>query len=399
MKKKFLQILALAALVAVPASALYSQSAPSDPAAEKATKSKKSKKSRWPVISFSFEKPVRDEWHVNYPDKLVPADAKDKPKKILIWAELKDSPRGVVVSKKSFDQQTGVELVEERPLSYVSKIEWKNEPQLRQARNDLMQGNAAAALATAERFLLFFKDMKAVPGSLWLEAAIIKLDALDREENDTILDTFIREIESAPGTSEVEGLPQRIKLVRLRQMLRKGEYQRVLRDSEDLIKKEDSPPTLAQLTMLKGRAEFNLGKYEEALYTFLRVPVFYGNQTEYVPASKLEVARCLLKLDTPDRKAQKLPELAESYIMEVVNEYPMTPEAKDALALLPKDKQDAIAARDSLEEAQKRAAVAASIASSDSSDDGTASSSDGDGNEIDIDEDDAELEIDDSDAE
>jgi len=166
-----------------------------------------------------------------------------------------------------------------------------------------------------------------------------------------------------------------------------------------MMKGEDDSGTLAQLNMLKGRAEYSLGKYEDALYSFLRIPVFYGNQAEYVPAAKLEVARCLLKLDTPDKKAQRLPELAESYILEVVNDYPMTVEAKEALTLLPKDKQEALAKRDTLAEDQKRALVAATISTSESSGDGDSSSDSSDSGELEIDDSSGELEIDDADEE
>lgn len=386
MKKKFLQILALAALVAVPVTTVVAQA---DPAAATApAKKKKSNKVKLnATIKFYFEKPDRAEWFVNYPEKLAEAGKDEKITKLATWADIVDVRGGPVVVKDGIDIKTGIRLKEERPLKDVVKIEWKNDLPLRRARNALVQGDAAGALAIAERFLLFFKDLKSVDGSLWLDAAVIKLDALDRQENDAGLDSFIREIQSAPGTEKVEGLSQRIKLVQLRQRLRKGEFQRVYTDATDMIKKEDSPATLAQLTLLKGRAEFNLGKYEEALYTFLRIPVFYGNQTEYVPASKLEVARSMLKLDTPDRKAQKMPEVAESYIMEVITEYPMTPEAKDALQLLPKDKQDALAKRDALAEAEKTAAVTASITSNVDEDSADTSGSGSDSSDEDDDED------------
>lgn len=397
MKKKFLQLLLLTAFVAVPVSFVFAD-AGTAPAAT-TQKKKGGKKQHAVLITFFFNIPDKQEWNVNYPDKLLAPNAK-KPPTIATWATLQETPRGINVVKEIIDTRTGLKLTDERPLKDVVKITWKNERQLRNARNDLMQGNPAAALETAERFLQFFKPLKNVEGSLWLEAAEIKLDALDRQQNDSGLDSFIYELESAPGMEKIEGLPEKIKLVRLRQWLRKGDYTRVFREATEMIKKTDSQQTLAQLTMLKGTAEFNLGKYEDALYTFLRVPVFYGNQTEYVPASKLGVARCLLKLDTPDRKAQKLPELAESYILEVITEYPLTPEAKDGLALLPKDKQDALAKRDALAEAQKTAAVTATISStideSNASEGGSSDSDDISADDISI----AEEEIsDDSDSE
>lgn len=404
MKRKFLQILALAALVAVPA-AFVSVPAAAAPAEGSAKTSKKNKSAPrvWAMITFSFEKPMRAEWKINFPDKLIPDGTKEsaRPEKFSIWGDIKDSPRGPVVVKSDVDAKTGVEAVYEIPLKDVVKIEWtwrKNRDLLQQARNALAQGDPAAALATAERFLKFFNDLKSVEGSLWMEAAVIKLDALDRQENDGLLDSFIREIEYAGGVDKIEGLPKKIKLVRLRQQLRKGEFQMVLKDATEMAKTEDDPQTLAELTMLRGRAEFRLGKYEDALYTFLRVPVFYGNQTEYIPASKLEVARCLLKLDNPDRKAQKLAELAEAYVVEVVTEFPMTPEAKDALELLPKDKQAELAARDALAEDQKRAVVSASIAATVSDDDSRGGNA-SDGGAVGIDDDDAELDIDDDDSE
>ena len=396
MKKKFLQFLALVALIAVPAVSAFPQAAPATNAANVSDviKAPTAKKKKRVVIKFGFEKPVRQTWEVNYPEKLLPPGAK-KPKARLTAANLKDSPRGVMVVKENIDLQTGMRFVDEVPLKNVIGIIWENETQLKDARNELVQGNPASALATAERFLAFFKDLKAVPGSLWLDAAVIKLDALDLQENDTIMDSFIRELQDAPGWEKIEGLPERIKLVRLRQQLRKGDFQRVLRDAGEMMKTTDDQATLAQLTMLKGQAEFSLGKYEDALYTYLRIPVFYGNQTEYVPASKLGVARCFLKLDGPDRKAQNLPALAESYIMEVVTEYSMTPEAKEALALLPKDKQAELANRNALEDDQKRAMIAASI----SSENGDAPADVSDGSEDLIVEDEAEVEIDDSDSE
>ena len=396
MKKKFLQFLALVALIAVPAVSAFPQAAPATNAANVSDviKAPTAKKKKRVVIKFGFEKPVRQTWEVNYPEKLLPPGAK-KPKARLTAANLKDSPRGVMVVKENIDLQTGMRFVDEVPLKNVIGIIWENETQLKDARNELVQGNPASALATAERFLAFFKDLKAVPGSLWLDAAVIKLDALDLQENDTIMDSFIRELQDAPGWEKIEGLPERIKLVRLRQQLRKGDFQRVLRDAGEMMKTTDDQATLAQLTMLKGQAEFSLGTYEDALYTYLRIPVFYGNQTEYVPASKLGVARCFLKLDGPDRKAQNLPALAESYIMEVVTEYSMTPEAKEALALLPKDKQAELANRNALEDDQKRAMIAASI----SSENGDAPADVSDGSEDLIVEDEAEVEIDDSDSE
>ena len=61
-------------------------------------------------------------------------------------------------------------------------------------------------------------------------------------------------------------------------------------------------------------------------------------------------------MDRPELKSIQLARCAEEYLMEVINEYPMSLEAKTAFAELPKHKRDALEAAGSLEErAAKRA--------------------------------------------
>ena len=65
MKKKFLQFLALAALIAVPVTSAFAQAAPAASAVEDVIKEKDTKKKKRVVIKFGFEKLVRQTCEIN----------------------------------------------------------------------------------------------------------------------------------------------------------------------------------------------------------------------------------------------------------------------------------------------------------------------------------------------
>ena len=78
-------------------------------------------------------------------------------------------------------------------------------------------------------------------------------------------------------------------------------------------------------------------KYEMAMNTYLRVPVFFGSQQEHVPKALLGAARSFRGMDTPATREQKLEEVSNRYLRDIVTTYPTSKEAEEAKKLLPKE--------------------------------------------------------------
>lgn len=356
--KKIFQYLALAVFAAtLPVAAFAEGDAP--PAAAEKKEKKKKKSVKTPIAHFEFAGNVV--WKVNYPRFLFPPEQQRRATRFKGNANVIEERGGYYVEKKEVIQ--GAESVRSFSLKEIQRMEWPpKDPRLEEAQNELLRGNPSAALEIAERFLAFFAPLKTVEGSPWIRAAVIKLDALDQQANDSILDIFIGEIESTPGYQLIEELPQKIKLARLNQLIRRGENASVLTMADEMIKGQTNPEMLARLHLIKGNAIFNLSRYEEALNVYLRIPVFYGNEASFMPPAKLAVAKCLRRMDKPELKAMRLADRAEEYLVEIINEYPMSLEAKTAFEELPKHKRDELEAAGSIEErAAKRAAVTSQI--------------------------------------
>lgn len=245
----------------------------------------------------------------------------------------------------------GIEIVANRKMEEVVQIEWPAIAQLGQARQMILRGEAAKALETVETVLRPFDKVKKVPGSPWVQAAIVKLDAIDRLDNDAALATFLSALEAVDDGSNQE-LAQKIKLAKLIQKARRGEHAAVVADADGLISQFDGADTLARLHILKGNSLLALKRYEDAMNTFLRVPVFYGSQQEHLPKALLGAAKSFRGMDSPATKTQRLGEVANTYLRELVATFPVSVEAEEAKALLPKeDRQAAEKAQAGLPEA------------------------------------------------
>ncbi len=366
---KFL-VAACFALV-VPVSAVDVFAADDKPAEEKGSAMKVEARKKLPTVTFTFSKGT--EWKTNYPTLLFPAEERKGLKGLSKKnAKVVQTNRGIRVEK------TEDGATQDFPITDVVKMEWPtDDPRLATAQDELNRGNPSGALAVAETFLKFFENLKSVEGSPWIKAAVIKLDALDQQENDASLTDFIREIESTSGYRDIPGLTQKIELARLNQLIRKGENSSVLTASDKMIGETLDTEALARLHLIKGNALYNLARYEEALNTYLRIPVFYGYQDNFVPPAKLAIARCLKRMDRPETKSMKLNERSEEYLMEIIQKYPMSLEAKNALAELPQYKREEAQAKASIEEqAAARAAVTSQLETADSDDDDSSSSDD-----------------------
>ena len=232
----------------------------------------------------------------------------------------------------------GFESVTTRKLSEVAEIVWPMPARLQEAQNNVNRGEPAKALDNAEAVLKFFEPLKNVPGSWWVKASLIKLDALDRLENDAATNSFLANFEKEEAAKQPEVATQ-IQLAKLMLRARKGEHDAVIREATELLTKVDSSELQARLHLTKGNSLLAAKKYEAAMTTYLRVPVFFGSETEMIPKALLGAARAFRGMDSPALRDQKLEAISNRYLYDIIVSFPVSKEAEEAKKLLPPEER------------------------------------------------------------
>jgi hypothetical protein len=123
------------------------------------------------------------------------------------------------------------------------------------------------------------------------------------------------------------------------QRARKGDHEAVVQESTELLTKVDTAELQARLHLVKGNSLFASKKYEAAMTTYLRVPVFFGSETEIVPKAMLGAARSFRGMDSPALRDQKLEAVANRYLYDIIVSYPVSKEAEEAKKMLPKEER------------------------------------------------------------
>ena len=272
-----------------------------------------------------------ERWEVNDPFKY---DTSVPPKQVI------DPKKGTISSIKGSVVRTvnsgGTDIEMTRKLTEVERIIWPNSEKIAEAQLFVSRGEPGKALEGIEPVIKFFDAFKKTPGSLWLKASMVKLDALDRLENDAAIGAFLDNLEKNDDGSDPE-LGTKIKLARLMQRARRGEHDTVITEATDLIGKLDDVDILARLHLVKAGSLLATKKYEAAMNTYLRVPVFFGSQAEHLPKAMLGAARAFRGMDTPATREQKLEEISNRYLRELIATFPVSKEAEEAKKLLPKE--------------------------------------------------------------
>ena len=291
-----------------------------------------------------------ERWEINDPFKM---DRTSLPPKPLV-----DVKKGLIISVNGTVERTnfisGAEIRASKKLTEVLSIIWPLPERLIEAQNNINRGEPGKALDNIEAVIKLFEPLKAVPGSWWPKATMLKLDALDRLENEAAIGSFLENLEK-DESAKLPELAIKIQLARLMQRARKGDHESVIKEATDLIPKMDAPDLLARLHIVKANSLLATKKYELAMNVYLRVPVFYGAQLEHVPKALLGAARAFRGMDTPATREQKLEEVSNRYLKDIITTYPVSKEAEEAKKLLPKE--DRVKA----EAEQKKLATAAAL--------------------------------------
>jgi TolA-binding protein len=208
------------------------------------------------------------------------------------------------------------------PLTNVASIEFAEPLGIRAASDLLNQGKAAPALALIAPVVAQQSAFQDIPGNYWARAATIQLAAL------VDLGRLAEAEALAAAIGAKEG-PEPTLEARLQIALgwaKSGDYAKAGKVFEEVIEKSTRPSTLAKAWLYKGQGQLAAEDYEEALLSFLRVPIFYSDQKAVLPAALLGSARAYAGLGDVGHERETLEQL--------IAQYPNSPEATTAKPML-----------------------------------------------------------------
>jgi tetratricopeptide (TPR) repeat protein len=210
-------------------------------------------------------------------------------------------------------------------VAQIARIEFPEPRGLKNATNLMAQRQPEKALAEIDPVLAFYAPFKDVPGAWWSQAALIKVSTLASLHKDGEAETLADQIQ------KVVSDPNTARAVRVRLssgLIRKKEFEKAIAICDAAIRESDDPQILADAWIHKGDALSGLKEWDAALLAYLHIPVFYNDQSAFVPPSLLGSARAYRRLDDPAR--------AKKAFSDLITAYPQSPEAAIAQTELQK---------------------------------------------------------------
>ncbi len=215
------------------------------------------------------------------------------------------------------------------------RLEWPEPPAFGQAETMLLHGRAAEAFALMDATIKPQEPFREIPGSWWNAGAALRarsLAALGRtsEADNTVVVLRRSKLESAATIAD------RLECDILDRLHADGRHAEL---RARLAAQPDGPRTdavAARLSILRAHLLRLDGKAGEALFAYLRVPVYFPKETAALPAALLGSARCYRVLGENIRAKRALEEL--------VARFPGSAEAAEAEQELAKHEEAASAA-------------------------------------------------------
>ena len=195
-------------------------------------------------------------------------------------------------------------------VSQIAKVEFLEPRGLKTAAELMAQRQPEKALAEIEPVVAYYGSFKEVPGSYWSQAALIKVSILAALKRDAAADALATEIQKAVTDPEIARAVQ----VRLTaNLVRKKDFDKAIAICNDAIKQSTDPAVLADAWVNKGDALAGKKEWEEALFAYLRVPIFYSDEKSFIPPAMLGSARAYGRLDDTARAKKTFNDLIAAY--------------------------------------------------------------------------------------
>lgn len=205
------------------------------------------------------------------------------------------------------------------PISTIKRMDWPAPPAIAQAEDDLKAGKPADALKKIDAILGAQEIFREIPGSWWSKGAVVKAIALARlgKDVDAGVTLELMRLTKAPADDIARG-----EIAIIDQLVASGKIDDAAARLAKIQSTATDDASLAAIALIKGKMLANSGHAEDALLSYLRVPVFYSTESDKMPAALLGAARAYRKLGDETRAA--------ATITTLTTDFPDSPEAAEA---------------------------------------------------------------------
>ena len=207
------------------------------------------------------------------------------------------------------------------PISQIAKIEFGEPAALKTAPDLLIQAQAPEAMAQIDQALKYYEGFRDAPGSWWADLLLMMMNALmslGREKEAGSLAESMSHQSTDPESKRAANVLLAAATVR------RGDAKSAGETLDAVMKDSAKPDVLAAAAIYKGQACLALKDWENALISFLQVPVMYPEQKALAPASMLGVGRAHFGMEDF--------QVAKATLKELMKTFKGTPEAVAAKA-------------------------------------------------------------------
>ena len=196
------------------------------------------------------------------------------------------------------------------PIAQIAKIEFGEPAALKTAPDLLIQAKSPEAMAQIDQALKYYAGFRDAPGSWWADLLLMKMNALVSAGREKEADALA---ESMNGQSTDPESKRAAKVLLASATLRKGDAKSAAESLDSVLKDGTKQDVLAAAAIYKGQSLLALKDWENALLSFLQVPVLYPEQKALAPASMLGVGRAHFGLEDFEAAKKALRELMKTF--------------------------------------------------------------------------------------
>ncbi len=204
------------------------------------------------------------------------------------------------------------------PLANIVQMDWPEPENLIAARDAVKEGNYNLAIPKATAIMKEFEPTKKIKGSWWEVAALTHCQAMVAQEHTKAAE----HVKALMKEQDNPNLVTQAKLLQIELELKAKRFKEAQTIITEMEKKNPSDEIMAFLYNFKGDIAFSEGRFDDAIESYLHVPIFYGTVEVAMPRTLLAVARAYKKFGDLQRAFR-------SYA-EVIDKYPKSAEAQIA---------------------------------------------------------------------